>query len=846
MTSFLRSKTAGMLLGLTLACANLCPGQMLTPSTATSSTTPPAGTSEEKDPDGWPRTVNHEGTTYVIYQPQLDSWDGMVLNARSAVAVQPDSAKEPVYGVIDFSAETETDREQRIVHFEKITLTKANFPSEPEKADAHLKAFQSLVPKVIPDITLDRLEASLAILNAGKDGKSQSLKNDAPRIIFAHKPTMLILTGGAPEWRPVDGTKVERVLNVRVLLLRDKKNVHYLHIYDGYLTAPSLDGPWKIAEKVPGDIKKAEKKLVEAKQVDLLAGQANPETQKTPSLRTNDPPEIIIAPPPAELIVTTGEPVWKPIESTQLLFVENTTSNVFKDLTDQKTYLLISGRWFKGDALAGPWSYVAGAELPKDFAAIPDESPKENVKASVPGTRQAQEAVIANSISQTSRLDRKKAVLNPAPTYEGGPKLAAIDGTPLFFVTNSATPVIKVDEKTWYACYNGAWFSATSADGPWVLATSVPAVIYSIPTSSPLYYVTYVRVYKFDANYVWVGYTPGYYGTVVSTDGVVVYGTGYTYPAYVGTTVYVSYPVTYGYSSTMTWTPWTGWCFGFAVGWAWGASWNYWACCPPAPYWGPYWGYSYGWGYNSMGGVTAWGPYGWASTSGNIYHQNGPWKGVSRVSGGYNAWTGNRWASQYGHAYNSTTGTRAAGQRGAVANVYSGNYAYGARGVATNDRTGNAAWGSKVTAGNAYTGNEVTARRGGYYNENTGETTRYKSVRGEDGGVARIGDDVYAGHDGNIYKKGDDGGWEQLNRGGNSASTLPSENRPSAGTHDARDFERPSTGSGGTGSYGGGSFDRSSLNSEYSARQQGAQRSQSFQSSRGAFHGGGGGGGRRR
>jgi hypothetical protein len=172
------------------------------------------------------------------------------------------------------------------------------------------------------------------------------------------------------------------------------------------------------------------------------------------------------------------------------------------------------------------------------------------------------------------------------------------------------------------------WFVAGSASGPWTAATNVPAAIYSIPPSSPVHYVTYARIDRYDDDR-WVSTTAGYHGTYVNTEGVVVYGTGYVYPAYVGTTIYVTYPVTYGY-----------------------------------------------------GGITAWGPYGWAGTSGYIYYQNGPWTGVSRAAAGSNAWTGDQWAKSYGRAYNSTTGTRVDGQRGAVGNVYTGNYAYGRRGVA--------------------------------------------------------------------------------------------------------------------------------------------------------------------
>jgi hypothetical protein len=114
----------------------------------------------------------------------------------------------------------------------------------------------------------------------------------------------------------------------------------------------------------------------------------------------------------------------------------------------------------------------------------------------------------------------------------------------------------------------------TSLTGPWVVATSVPAVICSIPPGSPVHYVTYVRVYDWTAQVVYVGYTPGYFGTYV-----VVYGTGYSYSPWVGT-VWYGAPVTYGVAAALTYTPWIGWAVGFGFGWARGATTSSWASGP--------------------------------------------------------------------------------------------------------------------------------------------------------------------------------------------------------------------------------------------------------------------------
>src|SRR5262249_57900662 len=108
----------------------------------------------------------------------------------------------------------------------------------------------------------------------------------------------------------------------------------------------------------------------------------------------------------------------------------------------------------------------------------------------------------------------------------------------------------------------GCWWGGTWCSGLGAGADSVPAVIYPLPPSSPLHYVTYVSVYGATPQTVSVGYTPGYYGTVLAPTGVVVYGTGYVYPpVYVGSLWYPP-PVTYGgFGAGFFWGSGTGFAF---------------------------------------------------------------------------------------------------------------------------------------------------------------------------------------------------------------------------------------------------------------------------------------------
>jgi hypothetical protein len=535
-------------------------------------------------PDPWPKSADLNGTQYTIYQPQLDTWDGYRFEAHAAVSVLPPGSKEPIFGVIQVTASTLVDRLSRTVQFADLQVEKLAFPADPYSGARYQPGFQSLLVQRVSGIPLDRLEAALAIETAEKRARAVPVQNEPPQFVFSQTAAVLVAIDGEPVWRPVENTGLTRVLNTRALILKDAAGRIYLRLFDGFLGASSLSGPWTVVKKPPADVGQAANSLAQAKVVDLMEGPPDEKTGKKPSLGTVVP-QIITATRPTELIVTDGPPDWVPIQTTMLLYLKNTTGNVFKNLSDQQTYVLVTGRWFRAPGFKGPWQYVAATALPADFANIPNDSPKENVRASVPGTRQAREAVIANDIPQTAQVDRAQARFQPQ--ISGDPEVKPIPETGLSFVSNSPTPIIMVSPTAWYAVQDGVWFTASAVQGPWVVATAVPAAVYAIPPSSPVHYATYVKIYNVTPQYVTVGYTYGYMGTVVSADGVVVYGTGYYYTPYIGPTAWVPVPVTYGYAANPTWTPWTGWAIGFGVGWAFGAAmvgssgcWGY----APAPY----------------------------------------------------------------------------------------------------------------------------------------------------------------------------------------------------------------------------------------------------------------------
>src|SRR3954447_21998175 len=509
----------------------------------------------------WPRQAKGaDGTVVMVYQPQIESWADSRVAARAAVAVKRPAEEEPRYGVIELSARADIDKASDLATLSELRITKSSFPGASEaETKQYLDTLRSAVKRTSWPVSAQALQANLAITQARSKQKAQRVKNDPPQILFRTVPSMLILVDGEPALRPLKDTSVQRVINTAALMVQAPgAPTFYLWALGRWWQAKAPAEAWEPAVSVPPSLEQTRAAL--DKQYQPFDGK---DSEGKPLFDPGVTPRIIVATKPTELLQSRGEPQMTPIPGTQLLYMTNSPNDILFDLLGQAYYSLISGRWFSAKTMNGPWSYVPGGSMPPDFAKIPSDHPMGDMLLSIPGTPQAREAAIANQIPQTASVQRD---VQPTPVvFDGGqPQWKPIDGTALSYAPNAPTPVIRVDPKSYYMVQNGVWFVATAPGGPWAVAAAVPAVIYSIPPSSPVHYVTYVRVYSSNTTTVFVGYTPGYYGTVMTTDGVVVYGTGYYYPAYIGTYWY-PYPPSYGYGVGFT----VGfvWGFGMAGGW---------------------------------------------------------------------------------------------------------------------------------------------------------------------------------------------------------------------------------------------------------------------------------------
>jgi hypothetical protein len=505
-----------------------------------------------------------------------------------------------------------------------------------------------------------------------------------------------------------------------------------------------------------------------------------------PPPQANGPiPKVFYSAVPAEVILFSGPPTYARIPQTQLVYATNTDSPLFLYQPKNEYYYLAGGRWFRSTNLEGTWTF-ASLNLPPDFANIPLSSPASGILASVPGTDEAKDAVLIAQIPTTMILNPKTAAEHAKVTYSGTPHFVPIEGTSMQYATNTADKVIQVGG-VYYLCLQGVWFMSAAPEGPWTTAGSVPQVIYTIPVGSPVYNVTYVTQTTTSDGNVKSSYTAGYLGAFImgaAVGAIVANGTGYYYPPYLyyptmGYPIYHPYPTPYG-----------------ATGY-----------------------------YNNRTGA-----YGYSQTAYGAY-------GSATRAAQYNPYTGT-------YARGASTSTAYGRQSVAQAyNPYTGTYAASHQGSSPT-----AQWGqSYVSQGNrsAYTQHYSTAQgtvasaEGSQGGSAYGTSSKY--------GTSAVGKsssgEMYAGHDGNVYKSSGSGSVQKYNNSTGSWNTVNTQQAQQKAQQQHSSMQasaqRPQSTSQERSS---GGWSSQNLSSEMKNRSSGAAQSDRFNQYRRSGGGSGGGG----
>ena len=742
--------------------------------------TAPAPEADEVEVDGgWPRTFTMpSGGTVVIYVPQAASWNQHKhLVAYSAVAYSAPGAKNPDLGSIKLETDTTVSLEERLVRFDAIDLTESNFPKLSRQQTAEVTTFiRDTIPEKDRVIALDRMMAAIETSEiVPKD--VTGVKADPPTIFFSSTPAILVNLDGEPIWSPIAENDLRFAVNTNWdLFEHGPTKTFYLRHESSWLKASAVEGPWTPAGDLPGSFAKlpADPNWKEVKAA--LPGK---------KIDPKKAPKVFVSLEPAELILLQGKPKYEKVEGTALVWVSNTESDVFGigKVGAMTLYYLVAGRWFSASDFTGPWTFATTA-LPPDFKKIPLEHPRSRVLASVPGTRQAAEAILLAQIPETARVNIK-TLQGPEVSYQGDPKFEPEPGaTQIQSAVNTDKDIFKIGDK-YYMCYNGVWFSSKGPTGPWEVETNVPKEIYQIPASSSHHHVTYVTVEDDDDSDEWATFAvvAGYTGMMIAW-GCVVWGSGWYYPPYVGYGgFYPAYYPRYGaYGYSAWYNPWTG-------------------------------------GYGR--GVAAYGPYGGAGAGARYNPRTGTYARGASAWGPY----GSRGVAE---AWNPRTGTYARTRQGS--NVYG---SWGSTSVQRGDD-----WAQTARVTNRATGTTTRVTR-------TDEGAM-ASRRGAGGGTVAVGEggNVYAGRDGNVYRR-EDGNWQKNENGNWNNVDPPAKTSPS--TTRSTTTRSTTTRSMDSSTYGQLERDRSTRaegsqrTKDYSSYRSGSSRSTgSYRSSGGARRSGGG------
>ncbi|MGH6911576.1 MAG: hypothetical protein ACREEG_15415, partial [Phenylobacterium sp.] len=305
--------------------------------------TAPAGKTIDARP--WPREYAVDGVSFSIYRPQIDSWNANRLEARSVMAVKTGETKDPSgksivqqeYGVLWLSARTETDKEAREVTLDNIVVEKANFPTAKDKEASYLALARKAAPTTQLVASLNQIESSLAMTQAGNAGAaSQPVDNDPPEIVFTFQPAALVLIDGKPVLKPTSVAGVERVVNTRAAVFR-YQGAYYVGHAGRWATGASADGTWALTTTPPALVVQAGGKAVAA----APATAAQQKAQESEAIATavkpaavaaakvaSKPAEVIARTHRAELIVVDGDPAFEDIPRTSLNFKDKTQDYV--------------------------------------------------------------------------------------------------------------------------------------------------------------------------------------------------------------------------------------------------------------------------------------------------------------------------------------------------------------------------------------------------------------------------------------------------------------------------------------------------------------------------------------
>jgi hypothetical protein len=258
--------------------------------------------------------------------------------AYAAASYVAAGAEKPALGSLKVEADTQLAMSERLVKFSDLKVTESNFPTLPKE---QVREVVAEVVKAIPDddrvIALDRVLAAIdksQIMPRNVEG----VKADPPTIFYSETPAVLVNVDGDPIWSPIKENDLKFAVNTNWdLFQHEPTKTYYLRNNDAWLKASDITGPWTAAGKLPGSFDKLPRDDNWNEVRAALPGK---------SLSAKQVPKVFVSFKPSEMILLTGPPSYVAVGNTNLLWVNNTESDIFRLGRTGAVYYLVAGRWF--------------------------------------------------------------------------------------------------------------------------------------------------------------------------------------------------------------------------------------------------------------------------------------------------------------------------------------------------------------------------------------------------------------------------------------------------------------------------------------------------------------------
>ena len=196
-----------------------------------------------------------------MYQPQIATWDKQThMVAFSAVSLRANGAEKPALGTIKLEADTQVALDERLVNFQNLKITEANFKDAGQGAGRARSSRRST--KAIPAeervIALDRVLANVdksQIVPKNVEG----IKADPPTIFFSKTPAVIVNLDGEPIWSPIKENDLKFAVNTNWDLFQHvPTNTYYLR-HDDQLAEDGRprQGPVDARRHAAGELRQA-------------------------------------------------------------------------------------------------------------------------------------------------------------------------------------------------------------------------------------------------------------------------------------------------------------------------------------------------------------------------------------------------------------------------------------------------------------------------------------------------------------------------------------------------------------------------------------------------------------